>query len=156
MYTLGVECRLFCFWNVFYFEWLTRFACSCGWARVCATDVAAKVDGTELRKAQSCIDDEKNLVKQFCSDLRRLQQRRKCTDIICADIVLTLGRYLSVDLKNFRINDKAMQEAAGVSFLRLNGCVTCHKFVYLPQDRRTHCPRCGGQRFDDEGHALEV
>ena len=68
-----------------------------------------------------------------------------------------------MDLKNFRNNDKQMQEAAGVSFLRLNGCVKCHKFVYLPQDRRTHCPQvleggvvCGGPRFDDEGHSLEV
>ena len=67
-----------------------------------------------------------------------------------------------MDLKNFRSNDKQMQEAAGVSFLRLNGCVKCHNFVYLPQDRRTHCPLvegdivCGGPRFDDEGHALEV
>ena len=75
----------------------------------------------------------------------------------------TLGRYLNVDLKTFRNNDKQMQEAAGVTFLRLNGCAKCHKFVYLPEDRHTHCPQviegglvCGGPRFDDEGHALEV
>ena len=109
------------------------------------------------------VDDQKLLVEQFCSDLRRLQQRRKCTDTICADIVLTLGKYLNVNLVNFRSNDNKMQKAAGVSFLRLNGCVRCHKFVYLPQDQRTHCPQvleggvvCGHPRFDGEGHAFEV
>jgi len=102
-------------------------------------------------------------VEQFCSDLRRLQQRRKCTDSVCADIVLTLGKYLKVDLKNFRKNDKKMQEAAGVKFLRLNGCIGCHNFVYLPDDARTHCPQvlesgtvCGKPRFNAAGKAHEV
>lgn len=55
-----------------------------------------------------------------------------------------------------------MQKAAGIRFLRLNGCTGCHKFVYLPDDRRTHCPCvkadgnvCGSPRFDAQGKALE-
>ena len=55
-----------------------------------------------------------------------------------------------------------MQEAAGVSFLRLNGCPKCNNYVYLPDDKRAHCPQvkdgtpCGAARFDEDGKPLEV
>ena len=58
---------------------------------------------------------------------------------MCADIVRTLGKYLDITPKNFKNYDAKMQEAAGVTFLRLNGCVDCNKFVYLPDDPRTQC-----------------
>ena len=103
------------------------------------------------------------MVSQFCADLRKIQQRSKCSEALCTDVVLTLGKYLNVTPQNFRKYDKQMQSAAGIKFLRLNGCTGCKKYVYLPSDRRRVCPRvkedgniCGSPRFDDQGKALEV
>lgn len=104
-------------------------------------------------------DEEKNaesLVKQFCTDLRKIQQRNKCTNALCSDVVLTLGKYLNITPKNFRKYDKILQQEAGIRFLRLNGCTTCNKFVFLPEDRRRLCPLCQGPRFDANNKALEV
>ena len=103
------------------------------------------------------------MVSQFCADLRKIQQRSKCSEALCTDVVLTLGKYLNVTPQNFRKYDKQMQSAAGIKFLRLNGCTGCKKYVYLPSDRRRVCPRvkedgnvCGSPRFDDQGKAVEV
>ena len=99
---------------------------------------------------------KEKLVRQICSDLRRLQQRNKCTDSVCADVVLTLSKYLSVTPANFRKYDKIMQKQAGIRFLRLHGCPACNDFVFLPEDKRAACPKCGGPRYDRLGKPLEV
>ena len=103
------------------------------------------------------------MTAEFCADLRKIQQRSKCTEALCADVVLTLGKYLNVTPRNFRKYDKQMQQAAGINFLRLNGCIGCKNYVYLPSDPRRVCPRvkedgnvCGSPRFDDQGKAVEV
>ena len=55
-----------------------------------------------------------------------------------------------------------MQTRAGVGFLILHGCVKCDKFVFTPDDKRTHCPYvhvnghvCGEPRFDVNGKPKE-
>jgi len=106
-----------------------------------------------------CVNQEQKsekLVRQLCSDLRRIQQRHKCTDSVCADVVLTLSKYLSVTPANFRKYDKIMQKEAGVRFLALNGCPGCNEFVFLPEDPRQVCPKCGDPRYDSLGKPLEV
>ena len=106
-----------------------------------------------------CIVSEKKnekLVRQLCSDLRGIQQRNKCTDSVCTDVVLTLSKYLSVTPANFRKYDKIMQKEAGIRFLALNGCPKCNQFVFLPEDPRRVCPICGGPRYDSVGKPLEV
>ena len=106
-----------------------------------------------------CIVQEKKneaLARQFCEDLRRIQQRNKCTDNLCTDVVLTLSKYLSVTPENLRKYDKIMQKEAGIHFLCLNGCPACNKFVFLPKDTRQVCPLCGGPRYDGLGKPLEV
>jgi len=109
---------------------------------------------------------EKNddlVAESFCADVRALQQRGRCTDSLCSDIILSLGKYLNIAPKSFRKYDKKMQEAAGVSFLRLNGCNVCNQFVYLPDDPRQRCPQikqdgtvCDSPRCDEKGKAFEV
>ena len=96
------------------------------------------------------------LVRQLCSDLRGIQQRNKCSDSVCTDVVLTLGKYLGVSTTNFSKYDKLMQKEAGISFLTLNGCPKCNQFVFLPEDPRRVCPMCGGPRYDSLGKPLEV
>lgn len=101
--------------------------------------------------------------ESFCKDVRSFQQRSKCSDATCADIVRTIGKYLNFQVPDVHEYDKKLQEEAGTSFLRLNGCPSCHKHVYMPTDRATHCPTiksdgtvCGHPRYDDAGKPFEV
>ena len=72
---------------------------------------------------------------QFCIDIRRLQQRSKCSDATCDEIVKTFAKHFGIPTNNFRNADSKIQKAAGTSCLRLNGCVGCHEHVYHPDDR---------------------
>merc|ERR1712224_24043 len=58
--------------------------------------------------------------------------------------------------------DKKMAQAAGCSFLRLNGCPECRHHVYGQGDERTHCPHvnekhevCGKPRHGERGVPFE-
>ena len=101
---------------------------------------------------------------ELCVDLRRLQQRCKCSDATCDEILRTLSKYLSLgDTTNFRKCDKKMHDMAGTTVLRLNGCPKCNKHVYLPTDKESSCPHvnedgqvCGHSRYDADGKPLEV
>lgn len=108
---------------------------------------------------------------QLCVDIRRLQQRCGCSDSTCDEIINTFSKYLSLDVQNFRSCDGKMQEMAGASVLRLNGCPECNCHVYLPDDKATTCPHvfaegqrrgkargdvCGHSRFDPKGKPWEV
>ena len=67
-----------------------------------------------------------------------------------------MSKYLSVTPANFHKYDKIMQKEAGVRFLALNGCPGCNDFVFLPEDPREVCPKCGDPRYDSLGKPLEV
>ena len=107
-------------------------------------------------------EEEEMLNRQFCVDLRRLQERCKCTEAMCADIVQTLGKYLKITPKQHKKADNKLCKDAGVERIRVHGCIGCNKFVYLPDDKRTSCPHikkdgtvCGAARFDN-GKPREV
>lgn len=83
------------------------------------------------------------------------------------DIVSTFAKYIKGNTPDFETTfnrfDKKLKEAAGTTFLRLNGCPKCNVFVYTPEDKSTHCPHtkldgtvCGHPRYDAAGKALEV
>ena len=108
---------------------------------------------------------------QLCVDIRRLQQRCGCSDSTCDEIMSTFSKYLSLDADDFRSFDGKMQEMAGASVLRLNGCPECNCHVYLPDDEATTCPHvfdegekagkargdvCGHSRFDPNGQPWEA
>ena len=101
---------------------------------------------------------------QFFVDVRRLQQRTSCTDATCQDIIQTFSNYLGINLpSDFKSADKKMHQKAGARVLRLNGCVGCHRKVYMPDDRAKVCPLrkedgtiCGHPRYDGKGKPYEV
>ena len=100
-----------------------------------------------------------NKEDELCVDLRRLQQRTKCTDATCEDFVKTFGKYLGLcDTFQFKRNktDERLHNLAGATVLRLNGCPKCDRHVYLPDDKHQICPRCGHNRYDEKGKPLEV
>ena len=120
----------------------------------------------------------------FCKELRQLQQRTRCTENTVLEFISTFEKYIKCPVaSSLRACDKKMQvvrnmlwlfyifdcvccclqSKAGVSFLALNGCTKCNKFVYLPSDKRKNCPHvktngevCGEPRYDTNGKAKEV
>ena len=106
------------------------------------------------------------MVERFCQDIRHVQRRTKCTEATIKDFLETFQKYLEcpATLKKLRACDKDRQYRAGIEILSLNGCTKCHQFVYLPKDKRRHCPFvdessgnvCGGPRFDAKGRPNEV
>ena len=100
----------------------------------------------------------------FCRQVRGVQQRTKCTEATVIDFISTFGKHLKCPTANidFRKCDVKMQSRAGVGFLILHGCIKCNKFVFTPDDKRTHCPYvkpdgevCGAARFDGDGKPKE-
>ena len=120
--------------------------------------------GCDVSDEDSSSDDEDDGGEKFCRDVRDLQRRTNCSDATVIDFIATFGKYLKcstpeIDFKKF---DVKMQSRAGVGFLILHGCVKCDKFVFTPDDKRTHCPYvkpdgevCGGDRFDADGKPIE-
>ena len=103
-------------------------------------------------------------MRPFYSGLRAVQQRHKCTNATIDDFVQTFSKYLPKSSRSgLHAFDKTVQKEAGIKILRLNGCIGCHKHVYLPDDCATHCPRlkkdgtvCGHARFDNKNKPFEV
>ena len=94
---------------------------------------------------------------ELCVDLRRLQQRCRCSDATCADILSTFSKYLHLNQDlNFRDADQRLHELSGATVLRLNGCPQCQRHVYLPTDKEKNCPICGHDRYGADGKPLEV
>lgn len=96
---------------------------------------------------------------RFCKELRDVQRRTKCTEATVIEFLATFGKYLQCPQPKLDLtgNDKIMQQAAGVSHLILNGCAgPCNKYVYLPSNKRTHCPKCGYPRYGEDGQPNEA
>ena len=148
-------------------------------SKVFPADVGGETfDGVHEPKWVQIVGGPFTKADELCVDLRRLQQRSGCSDKTCDDILRTFSKYLSLDAPiNFRKQDKKLQEFAGATVLRLNGCPRCNKHVYLPTDGDASCPYvftksdlndesvtidavegevCGHNRYDENGKALEV
>ena len=97
--------------------------------------------------------------QEFVKDLRKLQARTKCTSKTLVDFIRLFGKYVGEEgavPKGFQTCDKKLKKAAGVELLELHGCTACHRHVFLPSSKATHCPRCGGARYDAQGKPNEV
>jgi len=109
---------------------------------------------------------EQAKLQQFCKDIREAQKRTRCTEATVINFIQTFEKYLKIPVMaraSLRRCDKNMQQKAGCHFIILNGCVGCDRFVYLPNDKRTHCPRhkpdgsvCGAARYKLDGKPREV
>ena len=94
----------------------------------------------------------------FCVDIRRLQQKFKCSDATCDEVVKLFGKYFGNQETNFRQADGKIAKASGTKMLRLHGCVNvrCKGYVFLPSDKLKNCPKCGQARYDHNGKPFEV
>lgn len=56
--------------------------------------------------------------------------------------------------RDLRQADRKMQDEAGVRLVVLHGCTRVHdngdhcQHIYVPQDNRSACPKCGQLRYD--------
>ena len=112
---------------------------------------------------RQCNDPEERLYSainqdEFLKDLRKLQARTKCTHKTCLNFIQLFAKYVGEDSvpKGFWNCDKKLKKAAGVDVIVLHGCTSCNRHVFLPTSTRTHCPNCGGARYNAKGKPNEV
>ena len=99
----------------------------------------------------------------LCADIRRLQQRSGCSDVVCMEILQLFKDYADTTVHGkstpdtaFKHCDKKIQSAAGVQVMKLNGCTGCHKHVYTQDDKATLCPHCAHPRYNEAGKPNEL
>lgn len=95
--------------------------------------------------------------EEFLKDVRKLQARTKCTHKTCVHFIELFTKYFRQDKAQYGFGscDRKLKEAAGVDIIELHGCTACNRHVFLPS-KRTHCPHCGGARYDAKGMPKEV
>ena len=95
--------------------------------------------------------------EEFLKDLRKLQQRTKCTETTCLNVIDLFEKYVGEDIlpSGFFACDKSLTEAAGLEVIELHGCTKC-PHVYTPQDKQLNCPHCGCSRYDVKDNPKEV
>ena len=87
--------------------------------------------------------------------MRRLQRKRKCSDVLCNEVADAFAKYNSTSSSLTQF-DKRLKKASGCKSLVLNGCVKCHKYVFHPREKLKSCPLCKGPRYNSEGNPLEI
>ena len=93
-------------------------------------------------------------------DIREIQSRTKCANKTCLDFVRLFQKHIgaeaSADLpKTFQHCDATLKAEAGVECIELHGCIHCQRHVFTPEDHTHLCPKCGGERFDNDGEPNE-
>ena len=124
-----------------------------------APDVAKYEEGLAPEAKYEEVVYESLDTDEFVRDLRRLQHKNKFTDKTCLDLISLFSTYVDGGHipAGFTECDKKLKEAAGIQVIELHGCSKCHGHVYGPDDKSTHCPRCGAARYEAEtGKPTEV
>ena len=88
---------------------------------------------------------ERGMQQNFFHTLRTLQRQTRCTSKTLLTIIKALRPFLSFECdvpSTFRGIDNGLKRETKAIALQLNGCVKCHKHVFLPSDKDTRCPRC--------------
>lgn len=96
--------------------------------------------------------------QKICTKLRQVQRQTGCATNTLNKVVEALGEYMTVNVTNFKIQhgDKHMCEESGAVVMELNGCVGCHRHVYIPSSSAMKCPKCRHPRFNVQRKPNEV
>ena len=92
-------------------------------------------------------------VDKLWHTLREIQRETSCST---KTIELIYERCLRPFLNLGPVGKKVKQFRSTDQTLLLHGCVDCNRFVFTPDDRRRHCPRCDHPRYDEKGKPFEV
>jgi hypothetical protein len=85
--------------------------------------------------------------------VRRLQEKCKLSQLQTNCVVQEFKRN-GLGKSNLRQADKERLAEAGLSYVVLHGCTKVHdngehcQHIYVPEDKRETCPKCGLPRFD--------
>ena len=119
-----------------------------------------------LRKSEVCDNvgkrqrsrEKKTGTKKIRLALRQVQSETGCTTKVLQTALKILQPFLNIKVSPgcLRRTSQGLFRQSGATVLRLNGCVDCHNYVFLPSDRRQTCPDCGHQRCDARGQPHEV
>ena len=91
------------------------------------------------------------------SALRQVQRETACSTKTLLKTLRAIMPFLKVDgVANARRTEKNLFHRSGAECLKLNGCIHCNSFVFLPSDKRDKCPKCDGDRYSVEGLPNEV
>jgi hypothetical protein len=98
------------------------------------------------RKRQGNTDVETSI----CFALRKVQRLTGCTNQVLRLTIKNLAPFFKekIDAEAcFRRSSRTVFDVSGASFLKLNGCVGCHRHVFLPSSKFVRCPECQHPRF---------
>ena len=94
--------------------------------------------------------------------LRNVQRKTGCTTRTLSITLQELRSFLKEEYQqdlphsNFRSIDKVINAKYEVISLKLNGCVGCNKYVFIPSDKTKRCPLCRFPRHNVKGQPNEV
>ena len=112
------------------------------------------------KKRLRCMSDEEEGSDEWDAlwgALRQVQRETSCSTKTLLRTLRAITPFLKVDVvPNARRTEKNMFARSGATCLKLNGCIHCNSFVFLPSDKRRRCPECGGDRFNEHGVPNEV
>ena len=122
--------------------------------------MASKKRRRRLIIQQSCSSEDKSDNEDgdaLWHALRKVQRETSCSTKTLLSTLRAITPFLKADVfSNARHTEKNMFERSGATCLKLNGCIHCDAFVFLPSDKRRRCPDCDGDRFNADGVPNEV
>ena len=91
-----------------------------------------------------------------CVALRKVQSQTGCSTRTLKKTYAALKPFMKKKGRGLRQVSKVMRGVSGATSIRLNGCVSCHAYVFTPEDKRRRCPTCDHPRFAPDGKPNET
>ena len=103
------------------------------------------------------VDGEPDVLRRIRYQLRIVQNMTGCSTSVLNVLLQKLQPFLK-GCENVKKLQMTRVRARKESPLKrtLHGCVGCNSHVFGPQCPHRVCPRCGHERYDDNGNANEV
>ena len=111
-------------------------------------------------KRKRCEDgthcDEYNVLAKIRKSLRLVQNITGCVTKTLNLVLQHLHPFLKGVGHIKRLQMERHRTKESLVKRRLHGCASCNEYVFGPENRNTHCPKCGYPRCDESGNPHEV
>ena len=114
-----------------------------------------------MTEAEACTPKNKRKTRELWSPLRQVQHTTDCTNKTLQETFLCVQQFsgiheLVIVAEIASAVDKNLLTTSGVWRIRLDSCVGCHRYVFLPSEKRVFCPECRHLRFNVSKKPSEV
>ena len=121
----------------------------------------AGAGGGKRKQSSACLNNKKTRLSKNIDlhiALRHVQRQSRCTTTTLKSVLQVLKPFLNIDTSRMDVwrATKNIYKRTGATLLKLNGCVGCDDYVFLPDEHNDHCPLCGHERYSNAGNANEV